>query len=94
MTACECPNDAGQRDAVGYDRLSVDVGFVVVIDKIVPQRLPEDAPRDRREKNADYDRFQGGILLPRMLRALIHTRLESSAILLPVSHKKTTIPAP
>jgi len=38
----------------------INVGIVVVIDEIMPQRLPEDGPGDARQGDADCHDPQGG----------------------------------
>ena len=45
----ERPGKSRRRDAARYNRLSVDVDIVVVIDKVVPKRLAKNQPRDRYE---------------------------------------------
>ena len=53
MDVGERPDDPLERQSPGDFRVIIHVIVVVVIDKVVPQRLPENGKRDRRQKKAD-----------------------------------------
>ena len=42
----ERPNNSGQREAAGYDRVFIDVNVIVEINEFMAKRLPENQPRD------------------------------------------------
>jgi hypothetical protein len=49
----ERPNDSGQCEAAGYDRVFIDVDVVVEVNEFVAKRLPENQPRDCDQKKAN-----------------------------------------
>ncbi len=49
VTVCECPRDSRKRDAARYDRFSIDVLVVVVINEVVLKRRTKNQPCDRSE---------------------------------------------
>src|SRR5438093_7088278 len=53
MPAAERVNDAGKGQPTGDERIRVNVGIIVVVDKVVANSLPENEPRYCNEKNAD-----------------------------------------
>ena len=46
----ERPNDSGQGEAAGYDRVFIDVDVIVEVNEFVTKRLPENEPRDCDQK--------------------------------------------
>jgi hypothetical protein len=49
----ERPNDSGQCETAGYDRIFIDVNVIVEINEFVTKRLPENQPRHRDQKQAN-----------------------------------------
>ena len=49
----EGPLHSGEGNAARYRRILIDVGTVVVIDKIVTECLAKNQPRDHRQEKAD-----------------------------------------
>ena len=49
------PDNPLERQSPGNFRVFIHVIIVVVIDKVMPQRLAEDQPCDHRQKNADRE---------------------------------------
>jgi hypothetical protein len=45
MDMRKCPRDIGEVDAAGDSRVLIDVGWIIVVNEIVPERLNKDAPR-------------------------------------------------
>ena len=48
MNVGERPDDSTERDAVPDRRVAVEIGDIVVVNEIVPERLGENNPRNYR----------------------------------------------
>ena len=45
MNMAECPGNAAEADAAGYFGVFIDVARIIVVNEIVPERLPKNKPR-------------------------------------------------
>src|SRR6266513_1937616 len=68
MNMGERPDDSTERNAVPDCRVAVEIGDVIVVDELVPERLAEDDPGKRSQKNADADTQPTAVRFRRIYR--------------------------
>jgi hypothetical protein len=68
MNVGERPDDSTERDAVPDRRVAVEIRDIIVVDELVPERLAEDDPGKRRQKNADADTQPAAVRFRRIYR--------------------------
>ena len=76
MSVRECPHDSMRSDTTGYDRISVNVSAIVVIDEVVAERLREDEPRNSAKQNAQARNERRGSARRRLVRVAAHSWTE------------------
>jgi hypothetical protein len=53
MNMAECPGNAADADTAGYVGVFIDVARVIVVNEIVPERLPKNKRSKHCKKNAN-----------------------------------------
>src|SRR5205809_7845007 len=65
MNVRECPGKAGKVKTACYVGIFIDVGRVVVVNEVVPERLSKNNPCKHRETDANADRQPAAVHLRR-----------------------------
>ena len=78
---CESPDDSGDAEAAGYVWIFIDVARIIVVNKIVPEGLAKNEPRNCCEENADADSQPAAVRLRQSYCArvnMVHVRAKIS----------------
>jgi hypothetical protein len=51
----ECPGNTADAEPAGYSRVFIDVTRIVIVNKVVPERLAKNKPGKHSERKADAD---------------------------------------
>lgn len=57
MNMTECPGNTGYVKAAGYLGILINIPRIIVINEVVPKRLPKNDPRKECEKDANADSY-------------------------------------
>ena len=61
MNVAKRPSNARQVKPACYFRIFIDVVLIIVVNEVMTEGLTKDHPRNRRERNADADRWPAAI---------------------------------